>query len=150
MHRLLHDHVISYVMSTLVVYASLSGNTKAVAEYIADKTGGTAVNIKNAPSDLSPYDTVIFGSRVHAGGTSKAIHKYIGENYGVLSQKKTAFFLCCMFTGEKAEKQMADATVEFGITYGKYFVAGKKAVQDGKEIDEFIAEVGRREPGDMI
>ena len=137
-------------MTTLVVYASLTGNTKAVAEYIAGKTGGVAVDIKNAPSDLSPYDTVIFGSRVHAGGTSKPMQKYIGENYGQLLEKKVAFYLCCMFKGEKAEKQLADAMVALGISNGKYFIAGKKAVVSGGEIDEFIAGFDDLALGDMI
>ncbi len=137
-------------MTTLVVYASLTGNTRAVAEYIAGRTGGVAVDIKNAPTDLEPYDTVIFGSRVHAGKTSKPMQRYIGENYGVLKEKKVAFYLCCMFKEEKAEKQLIDATVELGICNGTYFIAGKKAAADGAEIDEFIAGLDGLALGDMI
>jgi menaquinone-dependent protoporphyrinogen oxidase len=137
-------------MSTLVLYASLTGNTKAVAEYIAEKTNGVAMDIKNAPNDLSKYDTVIFGSRVHAGGVSKPMQKYIGENYDILLQKKVAYYLCCMFTGDKAEKQMVNASVLLGISNGTYFVAGKKLVTDGKQIDEFIAKLDSIGIGDMI
>lgn len=150
MHGLIGEYVDSPGMTTLVVYASLSGNTKAVAEYIAGKTGGVAVDIKNAPADLTPYDTVIFGSRVHAGGTSKPMQRYIGENYGVLKEKKVAFYLCCMFKGEKAEKQLIDATADLGICNGRYFIAGKKAVASGGEIDEFIATFDSLALGDMI
>ena len=137
-------------MTTLIVYASLTGNTKAVAEYIAQKTGGVAVDIKKAPKDLGPYDTVIFGSRVHAGGTSKPMQKYIGENYDVLLEKRVAFYLCCMFTDEKAKKQLMDASVALGICNGEYFVAGKKLAADGARIDEFIAEIEDLPVGDMI
>ena len=137
-------------MTTLILYASLTGNTRAVAEYIAQKTGGTAVDIKSAPKDLSSYDTVIFGSRVHAGGTSKPMQKYIGENYDVLLKKRVAFYLCCMFTDEKAKKQLADASVPLGICNGEYFVAGKKLVSNGEKIDKFIAEVEDLPIGDMI
>ena len=137
-------------MTTLVIYASLTGNTKAVAEYIAQKTGGMAVDIKKAPKDLSPYDTIIFGSRVHAGGTSKPMQRYIGENYSVLQEKRVAFYVCCMFTDEKAEKQLMDASVALGISNGDYFVAGKKLAVDGTRIDEYIAKVESLPVGDMI
>lgn len=137
-------------MSTLVLYASTTGNTRAVADYIAKKTGGSAVDIKSAPADLSQYDTVIFGSRIHAGKTSKAMQEYIGVNYDVLKQKKVAFFICCMFKEQKAEKQLADAVVSLGIVNGRYFIAGKKVAADGKKIDEFIAGLDNIEIGDMV
>ena len=137
-------------MTTLILYASMSGNTKAVAGYIANATNGIAMDIKNAPSDLSEYDTVIFGSRVHAGGTSKAMQKYIGENYDTLLTKKVAFYICCMFTGDKAEKQLMDASIQLGISNGAYFVGGKKLVADGKEIDAFLNKVKGLGIGDMI
>lgn len=137
-------------MSTLIIYASMSGNTKAVAEYIANKTGGTAVTIKNVPADISAYDTVIFGSRVHAGGVSKPMQEYIGKNYDALKEKKVAFFTCCMFSGEKGDKQLADASCALGIPNGMYFVAGKKLVADGKQIDEFISKLDSVEIGDLI
>ncbi|MBO7205016.1 MAG: hypothetical protein J6V08_01185 [Candidatus Methanomethylophilaceae archaeon] len=137
-------------MYTLVLYASLTGNTKAVAEYIAEKTDGVAMDIKNAPNDLSGYDTVIFGSRVHAGGVSKPMQRYIGENYDILLQKKVAYYLCCMFTGDKAEKQMANASASLGIFNGTYFVAGKKLAADGEQIDEFITKLDTIGIGDMI
>ncbi|MGN1044516.1 MAG: flavodoxin domain-containing protein [Candidatus Methanomethylophilaceae archaeon] len=128
-------------MKALILYSSTTGNTKAVAQYMANKTGGTAADVKDAPADISGYDTVILGSRVHAAGISKNIVKFAEERKDELAQKNVAFYLCCMFTDEKADAQVKTASEKLGISKGTYFVGGKKLAEDGKQIDEFLAGI---------
>lgn len=128
-------------MKTLILYSSTTGNTKAVAQYMANKTGGTAVDAKKAPADISGYDTVILGSRVHAAGISKHIVRFATERKDELAQKNVAFYLCCMFTDEKADEQVRATAKKLGISKGTYFVGGKKLAEDGKQIDEFLSGI---------
>ncbi|MGN8551355.1 UNVERIFIED_CONTAM: flavodoxin domain-containing protein [Microbacterium sp. SLM126] len=58
-------------MNALIVYESMFGNTRAVAEAIADglKTSGVDVRMTlayDAPADLSDYALVIVGAPTHA------------------------------------------------------------------------------------
>lgn len=130
-------------MKAVVIYSSVAGNTKAVAEYIANKTGGAAVSIKDAkPLDLDGYDTVIFGSRVHAGSIKKTIIDFANANREAMNGMKQAFFCCSMYDGEKGEKQVAKAAQALGISTGTYFTKGKKLVtEDPAEIDDFLAHI---------
>jgi len=128
-------------MSTIIVYASTNGNTKAVAEYIAGKTGGEAVSVSDAGSkDLSSYDTIVIGGRVWAGGLPKELVAYVNANKEVISSKNSAFFDCCMYNDEKGQKQSDRLASELGIQKHAFFNKGKKLVQgDTKPIDDFIA-----------
>lgn len=52
----------------ILIYKSSTGFTKRYAEMIADETGCDLIDHKAATAEmLSEYDTVIFGSRAHAG-----------------------------------------------------------------------------------
>jgi len=128
-------------MTTIVVYASSTGNTKAVAEYIAKKTDGTAVDVADAGSvDLSSYDTVVIGGRVRAGKLPKELIDYVFKNKDIISTKKTAFYDCCMYDKEKGQKQSDRLATELGIVNHIYINKGKKMVKsDTKKIDDFIA-----------
>lgn len=119
----------------------MSGNTKAVAEYIANATGGKAIDVKNVPQDISGYDTIIIGSRIHAGKVSKKIQGFVESQRDKFVNKKVGFFICGMFSGDKGDKQLVDASEALGIAYGKYFVGGKKLVKEPAPIDEFIAGI---------
>lgn len=53
---------------TLIIYKSRTGFTKRYAEMIAEETNCTLIDFKDTTIDLiSGFDTVIFGSRLHAG-----------------------------------------------------------------------------------
>lgn len=52
----------------LVVYKSVTGFTKKYAEWIAQETKATLMDIKKAAKEpISGFDTIIFGGRMHAG-----------------------------------------------------------------------------------
>ena len=130
-----------FSMSTIIVYASSGGNTKAVAEYIASKTGGEAVNVSDAGSkDLSSYDIVVIGGRVWAGSIPKELVSYVQKNKDVISQKKSAFYVCCMYNDDKGQNQCDKLASDVGISNHAFFNKGKKLVKENtKPIDDFIA-----------
>lgn len=53
-------------MNNIVLYNSKTGFTQKYAEQLATELGCTALPLKDAPSDLSGYAAVVFGSRLHA------------------------------------------------------------------------------------
>ena len=53
-------------MTALVVYESIYGNTRAIAEAIAEGLGGAAVaTVQQAPQDLGDCDLLVVGSPTH-------------------------------------------------------------------------------------
>lgn len=53
--------------NVIILYNSKTGFTKQYAELLALELGCTALPLSRAPADLSGYDAVVFGSRLHAG-----------------------------------------------------------------------------------
>ncbi|MDR3153888.1 MAG: flavodoxin family protein, partial [Deltaproteobacteria bacterium] len=76
-------------MRTLVVYSTLTGNTKSIAEAVAKGLGGgvTVASVQDAP-DPAGFDLVVPGFWVDKGRADKATLEYIGKING----KRTAFF----------------------------------------------------------
>jgi len=69
-------------MRTLIVYDSLYGNTKIIAQTIADVIQGE-VNLKYVGdvdvSELGDYDLLIVGAPTHGGGISEATKGLLGK-----------------------------------------------------------------------
>lgn len=130
-------------MSTVIIYASTAGNTKAAAEYIASKTGGRAIPVSAVEeSDIDWADTVVFGSRIHAGGVSKEILRCMEDNKDLLSGKSVSMYVCCMFNGEKGDNQCKTIGDKVGMEC-TYFTSMKKKLKnnDTLELDAFIAKL---------
>ncbi len=110
-------------MKTAVVYYTMSGNTKLIAEKVAEAVNADLIEIspKNTypdkgfrkffwggksavmgdkpellPYEFLPdkYDTVVFGTPVWASTFTPPIRTFIEENKAVLSDKDIAVFMC--------------------------------------------------------
>ena len=86
-------------MAILVVYESMFGNTKAVAEAIAAGLGTGDVTVCVAASaprgDLSRFDLVVAGGPTHAWGlarptTRRAAPQYVARSHGALTLEPEA------------------------------------------------------------
>ena len=56
-------------MNTLVVYESIYGNTRAIAEAVADGLGGAAVaSVAGAPAELGDTELLVVGGPTHMHG----------------------------------------------------------------------------------
>ncbi len=106
---------------TIIIYYSFEGNTKFIADYLAQKLdadvlalkpakeinthgfmkyiwGGRQAVMKSKPTlkkykfDINKYETIIIGSPVWAYTYSPPIHSFLSEN--VIEGKKVAFFCC--------------------------------------------------------
>ena len=119
-------------MKTLVVFYSLEGNTKYIAETIAKQLqadllelkpkkeypsqgfkkffwGGKSVIFKECPellnqrTDLSAYQNIVIGTPIWAGTYSAPVHSFLEQNH--FENKKVALFAC--HGGGGAEKCFA-------------------------------------------
>lgn len=139
-------------MAVIVVYFSLEGNTKLIAEIIAETVGADTAELKtskeyptqgfkkffwggksvlfgekpeltNDPIDVSHYDTIILGTPVWAASFAPALKTFF-SNYHVTG-KRVALFAC--HGGGGAKKCLANI---------------KAAIPD----NEFIGEIEFQDP----
>lgn len=68
-------------MKCIVIYSSLTGNTKMIAEAIASvlPEGSPCVAVDNVPADLDSYDLVFAGYWVDKGGPDKKSKELLGR-----------------------------------------------------------------------
>lgn len=126
-------------MTTAVIYASKTGSTKKVAEYIALKLKGKAFDVKEN-IDVSEYDRIIIGSGVYAGSPSKSISGFVDKNKTAL--KTASLFLCCMYDGEKGAGQLEKIANSLGIADAIYFNHAKKQIGDANsKLEMYIASL---------
>jgi menaquinone-dependent protoporphyrinogen oxidase len=124
-------------MTTAVIYASKTGNTKKVAEYIARKIGAEAISIKDC-NDLSSYDRIIIGTGVYAGKPSKAMRNFIEANKDKLAN--ASLFVTCLYNDDKGAKQLEAIAESFGIADAIFFDHVKKQIGvEGSKLEEYIA-----------
>lgn len=123
-------------MKTLVVYFSLEGNTKFIAEIIAEQLQADSLELKTknpfqsegfkkyilagksaifkdrpelvgAAVDLSVYDTIAIGTPVWAGSYTPPISTFLNQHE--IEGKKVALFICHARTGaDKCIKKLKD------------------------------------------
>lgn len=123
-------------MKTAIVYYSMSGNVKSVAEKLSAMLNADMIEIKPAKAfpdkgfgkffwggksavmgetpDLEPYpfnadeyETVIIGSPIWASNFAPPVRTFLCDNRDVLKGKKLAAFFCQSGNGaDKAEKKM--------------------------------------------
>lgn len=129
-----------------VIYATgMTKNTKKVAEYIARRTGADIFNLKEITMiNTSEYDTIVFGTGIHAGNPYKPLVEFLDNNRNSLAQKKLYLFIDCIYSGEKGDKQCENVSQKLGIPKAVYF--NKKADEMNeagfpKAVDDFIAEL---------
>ena len=60
-----------------VIYSSTTGNTKAIAEEIANTAGGDLYRVQDAPTNLSAYEVVALGYWLRRGGPDDLMKAYL-------------------------------------------------------------------------
>lgn len=128
---------------TIIVYYSFEGNTKFIAEYLAQKLGADILSLKPEKEvnthgfmkyvwggrqavmktkpklekysfDVKKYDTIILGSPVWAGTFAPPIRTFLEDNK--IKGKKVSFF-CCHEGGKGKVLEVAQRLLNDGNEY---------------------------------
>lgn len=126
-----------------VIYATgITKNTKKVAEYIAARTGGDVFNLKEITRiDTSGYDTLVFGTGIHAGKPYKPLVEYLDGNKEALAGKRLFLFILCMYNAEKGDAQRDAVAQQLGIHHAVYFNRKCDDMNDDgmpRAVDDFV------------
>lgn len=121
-------------MKALVVYYSLFGNTKFVAEKLAGELGAEIHKTSDLGVDLSQYDLVAVGTPIWAGKARWPVNNFLKRND--FTGKKLALFCTRSGSGENAFPAMEEiASTKAAST--KDFITPKK--DEEKTISEIRA-----------
>lgn len=129
-----------------VIYAtSMTKNTKKVAEYIAKKTDSDIFNLKEITLiNMDEYDTIVFGTGIHAGKPYKPLVEFLEKNQDKLAGKKLHLFIECKYNGEKGDKQRDAVAEALGILDAVYFNKKAEEMNDAglpAAVDDYIARL---------
>ena len=124
--------------SSLIIYASTDGHTKAICgriiKFFNDKNLIELLALKEALKvDLSKYKKIIIGASIRYGKHSKELYKFINSNKNILDQKESVFFSVNV-VARKLEKNSPDTN-----PYIKKFL--KKSKWTPKKIGVFAGKV---------
>lgn len=80
-------------MKAIVIFQSKYGATKKYAQWLAEALSCESIERKNVKPDmLEPYDTIIYGGGLYAGGVSGI--ELISKNFDKISDKNLVLFTC--------------------------------------------------------
>ncbi len=102
------------MMKILMVYESVEGHTRRVAERIKsvlDEAGNTVtlVSCKSASPDLlAESDAILLGGSIHAGRHNNKVVRFANDHREALVAKPNAFFLVCLTAKSDAPEDQAE------------------------------------------
>lgn len=81
-------------MKTLILYSSRDGQTRKIAQFIAQQLTGEVVveDLHQSAVDISSFSRVIIGASIRYGHFNKKLYEFIKKHSVQLNQKNTAFF----------------------------------------------------------
>lgn len=99
--------------NSLIIFASDYGTVEKCAKELFIQMDGKVdlCNLynRNISPDLSAYDTIIIGGSIHSGRIQDVISEFCEVNISKLIQKNIGLFINCIYSGEKALKQLDEA-----------------------------------------
>lgn len=118
-------------MKTLIVYRTTHGCTERIAKEVGSRLGGKVdyvdLKSKNVPV-LDEYDRVIVGGSIHAGQIQHKVKDFCVKNHDLLLTKELGLFICCMYEGDVARKQLQDAFPAELLSHAKSILAAGGAI----------------------
>lgn len=84
-------------MRTAILYLTRDGQTKKIAERIADQLSDcTIINLREqavvSSVNFANFDQIIIGASIRYGHFDPLLEKFIGQHFALLNSKKSAFF----------------------------------------------------------
>lgn len=97
------------MMKALILFSSREGQTRNIADYIANQLKGRqaceVVDIQDSTAvDWSKYDRVLIGASIHYGRFHPAVTRFIKQNLAQMKERTNGFFSVNL-TARKPEKR---------------------------------------------
>ena len=107
----------------LVCYASKSGSTAEVANYIGDilTNAGAQVKISSVQTveNIEAYDAVFIGSPIIYGKCLSEVRRFVHSHCQGLFQKPVAYFITCMRLSQMEGEALPDVPIFFDPIFGE-------------------------------
>jgi menaquinone-dependent protoporphyrinogen oxidase len=110
-------------MKTLIAYCSRYGTARTCASHLAQALGSAAEVVDLAvarPASLSPYDAVVIGGSIYAGRIQTRITAFCDLHREELLNTTVGVYLCCLYQGERAERQMREAFPDWLLAHASH------------------------------
>jgi flavodoxin len=121
-------------MNSVVVYFSRTGNTKRLAQAIADTAKAQIFELSQAePAKIATYDLLIFGTPVEGASPTKEALSYVSSLSTVTGKKAILFCTYKIFGNERATKAIEKELSAKG--YETVLKVSKKGMKPGVEAD---------------
>ena len=89
----LHTGILEGIMKTLILYSSRDGQTKKIAEFMAQYLEGeVVVSPLMEELDLQFFDRVIIGASIRYGHFNKQLYHFVERHHELLNAKSAVFF----------------------------------------------------------
>ncbi|MCR4855741.1 MAG: hypothetical protein K5908_06185 [Erysipelotrichaceae bacterium] len=124
-------------MDISVRYYSRSGNTKAIAEAIADACGVKAVSVDSAEAVFSKADVLFIGGALYAYGLDENLNEYL-DTLKKEDVKKAVIFSSTWISKHSIElirKKLQKKGIE--VAEESFYVRGKPSVKQLNEAKAF-------------
>lgn len=103
-------------MKLLIVFGTTDGMTERIAERMGKvaRARGVVTDVLNADRlphgfTAEPYDAIIVGASLHAGGFQTGITRFVKTNLAALSNRPNAFFSVCLAIKSAHEHDRSEA-----------------------------------------
>jgi flavodoxin len=103
-------------MKIAVVYFSRGGNTRKIAEVIAEELEVTAVDVKKEQPDVSEVDLLVVGSGTYGSKPGKELVTYLENLKPVAGIKAACFSSCASGDASKTLQVMKDILSQKGYS----------------------------------
>ncbi len=131
---LLTKPALNATMNAAVVYFSRTGNTKRLAEAIADTAKAPLFELSQAePAKISAYDLLIFGTPVEGASPAKEARTYLESLPTATGKKAIIFCTWKLFGNERTMKAIEKELSAKG--YETVLKVSKKGMKPGQEED---------------
>ena len=103
-------------MKIALIYFSRGGNTRKIAEAMAEELGVTAVDVKKEKPDVGDVDLLVVGSGVYGGKPGKELVAYLEGLKPVEGKKAACFSSCASGDASKTLQAMKDILSKKGYS----------------------------------
>lgn len=81
-------------MKTLILYSTREGQTKKIAEFMAERLQGEVIvrSITDSDYDLSGFERIVIGASIHYGRFEHTLMEFVEKNANLLNSKSAVFF----------------------------------------------------------